>query len=106
MKLIGLITTVVILGAVYLFMVKPVLDTTNNAFDSVDDFQDEISTAFEDADINGVDIDQITEDNAAQIKQQLQEAGFSSKKAQKLADCITDAGSDTGKIQACAEKFG
>ena len=67
MKLIGLITTVVILGAVYLFMVKPVLDTTNNAFDSVDDFQDEISTAFEDADINGVDIDQITEDNAAPV---------------------------------------
>ena len=35
--LIKIITTVVILGAVYLFIVKPALDTTNNAFDSFSD---------------------------------------------------------------------
>ncbi len=106
MKLIGLVTTVVVLGAVYLFIVKPVLDTTNNAFDSVNDFQDDISTAFEDANINGVNVDDITEDNARDIEKQLQQAGFSSSKAEKLSDCIVNAGTDTGKIQRCAEKFG
>ncbi len=35
--LIKIITTVAILGAVYLFIVKPALDTTNNAFDSISD---------------------------------------------------------------------
>jgi hypothetical protein len=31
--IIKIVTTVVILGAIYLFFVKPALDTTNNAFD-------------------------------------------------------------------------
>ena len=32
--IIKIVTTVAILGAVYLFIVKPTLDTTNSAFDS------------------------------------------------------------------------
>ena len=57
--IIKIITTVVILGAVYLFFVKPALDTTNSAFESFSDsfngfddlpsdIQDEIDNAFDD----------------------------------------------------------
>jgi len=62
--IIKIVTTVAILGAVYLFIVKPTLDTTNDAFDSFSnsfngfdnlpgDIQDQIDTAFGDTSDSG-----------------------------------------------------
>jgi hypothetical protein len=59
--IIKIVTTVVILGAVYLFIVKPALDTTNDVFDEAfgsfdglsglsDNVQDEINNALDDLD--------------------------------------------------------
>jgi len=51
--LIKLIVTLIILGAIYLFFVKPALDTTNNALDSFNfpdisnDVQSQINDAFD-----------------------------------------------------------
>lgn len=94
--LIKIITTVAILGAVYLFIVKPTLDTTNDVFDQTfgafDEFetlptniQDEINAALEDADSSQVD-------------------------TQRLQDCIRDAigpnGANQNRIDRCLERFG
>ena len=65
--LIKIITTVVILGAVYLFIVKPALDTTNNAFDSFSDsfngfdnlpgqVQSQVDDALDDVDTDNVNV--------------------------------------------------
>ncbi len=94
--IIKIITTVVILGAVYLFIVKPTLDTTNDVFDQTfgafDEFealptsiQDEINEALE-----GVDSSQVD--------------------SQRLQDCISDAigpnGANQNRIERCLERFG
>lgn len=106
MKLIGVITTVIVLGAIYLFMVKPILDTTNNAFDSVNE---SIDTAFDDVGIDGVDVDELKSGDFSSIEDQIQGADLNSKEqrqAQKLLDCIERVRPNTTKMQACAEKFG
>lgn len=94
--IIKVITTVVILGAVYLFIVKPMLDTTNDVFDQTfgafDEFnslpasiQDDIDAALEGADSSDVDVD-------------------------RLRDCISDAigpnGANQNRIDRCLERFG
>ena len=52
-SLIRLIVTVGILAAVYFFMIRPILDTTNDtidkAFDSFDGVESSLDNAFEDA---------------------------------------------------------
>jgi hypothetical protein len=94
--IIKIITTVVILGAVYLFIVKPTLDTTNDVFDQTfgafDEFeslpvsiQDEINEALE-----GVEGSQVD--------------------SERLQDCIRDAigpnGANQDRIDRCLERFG
>jgi hypothetical protein len=62
--LLKIVTTVAILGAVYLFIVKPALDTTNTAFESVSEsfsgfqalpgqVQDQVDEAVGDTDLTG-----------------------------------------------------
>lgn len=106
MKLIGLVTTLIVLGAIYLFFVKPVLDTTNNAFQSVND---SIATSFDDAGISGVDVDEIKSGDFSSIEDQIKNAGLSGKdqrRAEKLLNCIQRVEPDTDKMQACAKKYG
>ncbi len=106
MKLIGLVTTLVILGAVYLFFVKPVLDTTNDAFDSVNS---SITTAFDDVGINGVDVDELKNGDFSSIQDQIQDSTLNTKeqkKAKKLLKCIERVQPNTDKMEACAKKYG
>lgn len=106
MKLIGLVTTLVILGAVYLFFVKPVLDTTNDAFDSVNS---SITTAFDDVGIDGVDVDELKNGDFSSIQDQIQDSTLSTKeqkKAEKLLKCIERVQPNTDKMEACAKKYG
>jgi hypothetical protein len=93
--IIKIITTVVILGAVYLFIVKPALDTTNNvvneslgafndSFDGLpNDVQDEVNSALNG--VNGVDAD-------------------------RLSQCIKNAigpnGANQDRINHCLDRFG
>ncbi|MCB0866581.1 MAG: hypothetical protein KDB58_12780 [Solirubrobacterales bacterium] len=105
MKLIGLVTTVIILGAVYLFFVKPVLDTTNDAFDSVNS---SISTAFDDAGVSGVDVGEIQNGDFSSIEDQIQGSSLNSKeqrRAEKLLKCIQRVRPNTTKMEACAKKY-
>ena len=80
--IIKIVTTVVILGAVYLFIVKPTLDTTEDisdrAFDTSSDIQESVRADLEDAfnDVPQVDTTNIQIPDSA-------------KQAQKLGDCVT-----------------
>lgn len=105
MRLIGLVTTVLVLGAVYLFIVKPVLDTTNNAFNSVNDT---ISSSFEDVGLDDVNVTDLKNGDFGGIQKQLQQSGLDSqqqKQAEKLLHCIQRVQPNTTKMQACAERF-
>ena len=96
--IIKIVTTVAILGAVYLFIVKPTLDTTEDitdrAFDSSSqlqqDIQGDIESAFDQA------------GNAGNIDIEIPK---SAKQAQKLGDCVTAAGTNIEKINRCMERF-
>lgn len=90
--IVKLVTTVVILGAVYLFLVKPVLDTTNDAFEQFT--PDGFSKTFENL--------------PGDIQDQLDSAFDDNSKTQatKLGSCVTSAGQNTARIQRCVERFG
>jgi hypothetical protein len=105
MRLVGLVTTVLVLGAAYLFIVKPVLDTTNNAFESVNGT---IDNAFEESGFGDIDFDDLQNGNFGDIENQIEDAGLTNvdqKRAEKLLACIQRVEPDTTKMQACAKRF-
>ncbi|MBA2240200.1 MAG: hypothetical protein H0W09_02980 [Solirubrobacterales bacterium] len=96
--LIKVLSTVAILAAVYFFVVKPTLETTDKAFDTV-----------------GSSIQQAT-DISPQIKrsirrsQKLQRTSQAANRVQvreanKLLSCIQGAGGDVDAIQGCNRRF-
>jgi len=96
--LLKILTTVAILAAAYFFIVRPVLDTTEKAFDTV-------GPAFEGFDEVGPSIRKSFR-QAEQI--QSQQAASSSaqiKEANKLLACINEANGDVNLIQRCNERF-
>lgn len=92
--IIKIVTTVVILGAVYLFFVKPALDTTKDITDSVNESIsgsfDSFDDAFDEAQDAGVTI----------------EKPNSQKDANRLLACVSNADQDVDRLQRCAQKFG
>ena len=97
-NLIRLLVTVAILAAVYLFAIKPILDTTNQAFESVTapfgEIQSEIQNSFDDAGIDGFDVKDIDTSGKG-----------GNKKAQLLLKCVERAGQDVNELKACADKY-
>jgi hypothetical protein len=93
--IIKIITTVVILGAVYLFIVKPALDTTNNVVnESVGAFNNSF---------NGLPTNiQDEVDNALD--------GVNNTDATALQQCIEDAigpnGANQNRINRCISQYG
>jgi hypothetical protein len=89
--IIKVIVVVAILAATYFFIVKPVLDTTNTAFDSFNDSFD--------------GFDSIPTD----IQGQIEDAFDESSDTGRLQDCIERAtrnGVNQDAIQRCIERFG
>ena len=105
MRLIGLVTTLLVLGAVYLFIVKPVLDTTNDAFDSVNGT---INNAFEDSGFDNVNLNDLENGNFGNVQKQIRTSGLDNQdqqNAEKLLSCVQRVQPDTTKMQACAERY-
>jgi hypothetical protein len=94
--LIKIITTVVILGAVYLFIVKPALDTTNNAFDSFSDS------------FNG--FDNLPGQVQSQVDDALNDVNTDDVNVSRLQNCIQGAigsnGANQDRIDRCLNRFG
>ena len=86
--LIKVVTTIIILGAVYLFFVKPALDTTNKAFD-----------AFDIPDFNSLSSD---------IQSQIDDAFDQTSDRDRLQVCLKRAAAagDEHRIEVCLDKFG
>jgi hypothetical protein len=96
---------VLVLGAVYLFIVKPVLDTTNHAFDSVNDT---INNSFEDVGLDDVNVSDLEHGDFGDVKRQIQQSGLDSsdqRRAQRLLHCVQRVQPDTTKMQHCAERY-
>jgi hypothetical protein len=93
--IIKIVTTVVILGAVYLFIVKPTLDTTN---DVVGKSLDSFNNSF-----NGLPNNVQDEVNSALN-------GASNVDANALQNCIRDAigpnGANQNQIDRCLNRYG
>jgi hypothetical protein len=93
--LIKIVTTVAILAAVYLFIVKPVLDTTNTAFESFNDSFSGFADLPENAK-NGID-DAVGDDSlAGNLKDCIQRVISSGADAERI----------TRRAQRCADRFG
>jgi len=86
-SLIRLLVTVAILAAVYFFAIRPILDTTNNAFDSFDGLNDGIQNTLEDAGIAEFDIPN------------------DKQKVNRLQQCVQRASQDVDKVQRCVDRF-
>jgi hypothetical protein len=96
--LLKILTTVAILAAAYFFIVKPVLNTTDNAidrgfdsFENFDDFSPNVQKSVRQA-------QRFSEQQQASSQAQIEEAN-------KLLSCITDAGGDVNQINRCNQKF-
>jgi hypothetical protein len=91
--IIKIVTTVVILGAVYLFFVKPALDTTeditNSVNESISGSFDSFDDAFNQAENAGVTIHKPK----------------SQKNTDKLFNCMDNAGQNPTELQRCADKY-
>lgn len=83
-----ILTVVAILAAVYFFIVKPTLDTTNDTLDR----------AFESV------------PNAGQLQQSIRDSINTGQvggvDTNKLLSCVQTAGQDVDKLQRCAKRFG
>jgi hypothetical protein len=92
-SLIRLIVTVGILAAVYFFMIRPILDTTNDTIDK----------AFEGFDGIGKSIDKSFENAGVNNPPNL--SGVGKTDAEKVLACVQRVQPDTTKMQQCAERF-
>jgi hypothetical protein len=95
--IIKIVTVVAILAASYVFIVKPVLDTTESTIDRSFDAFDDNFAGFEEL--------------PTQVQDQLDEALESSTDSTALQNCIERAvrgggQPDTRRINRCVERFG
>ena len=85
--LLKIVTTVAVLAAVYFFIVKPIVDTTNNAFDQFGgafdalptDVQDEVDEA----------LDQVADDNADELERCIRQAIPNQRQINRCIDQLT-----------------
>lgn len=94
-KLIGLVVTLVILGAFYLLFFKPIIDTTNDAFDQfggLSDVAEDVQSSFDDAGVDGFELESFSDT-------------LSNRELQRLQDCVEAAGQDVARLKRCAGRF-
>ena len=99
--LMRIVVIVATLAAVYFFLVKPVLDRTDEQFDrlgipNMSELPAEIQKTIRSAE------QQVDGTGTTTTKQQRREQ----RRAQKLIDCIQKADGDVVRIQRCTQRFG
>jgi hypothetical protein len=94
--LLKIITVVAVLGATYLFIVRPVLDTTEEVSSNINDSVSQSLQSTNDQ------IDKaLQQSGAAQTVEIPQSSQNSLKEANRLLDCIQRANGNVDKIQRC-----
>jgi predicted KAP-like P-loop ATPase len=102
--IIRLLVTVGILAAVYFFIVRPVLDTSENIGRETNQ---SIQNSFKDSGID--DISGTIDDVNRQVQREIKRSFRSSKQqgdADKLIRCIQRVRPDVDKMQRCSRRFG
>ena len=96
--IIKIVTTVVILGAVYLFFVKPALDTTEDitdrAFESVPNASEILEGIPDSSNLQ------------RQIQDSFDEEHTGNVNTDKLLRCVQNANQDVEWLQRCTNRFG
>jgi hypothetical protein len=82
-----IVTTVAVLAAVYFFIVKPVLDTTNDAFETFGGAFDDLPTGIQE-----------------QVDDALDDVGDDQAR-ERLERCVENAGTDAQRVSRCVERF-
>jgi hypothetical protein len=104
--IIRLLVTVGILAAVYFFLVRPALDTTEKISHGVNV---NVQKGFESSDFNEIgDIDKQIEDVNRRVQREVRKSLRQSQQqgdAGKLIDCIQRAHQNVNKIQRCSGRF-
>jgi hypothetical protein len=110
--IIRLAVTVGILAAVYFFIVRPVLDTTNHAVDSSNKI---FEKSFESSTIDTKAIEEKINKSIEEVNGQVQvqvEHSFHTakvhggdKRTEKLLHCIQRANGNVHRIERCSKKF-
>lgn len=100
--IIRLLVTVGILAAVYFFLVRPALDTTENISRETNQ---SIQKSFQNSGLN--DISGQIEDVNRQVQREIKKSVRTSKPrdTDKLIRCIKRAHQNVNKIQRCSERF-
>jgi hypothetical protein len=101
--IIRLLVTVGILAAVYFFVVKPTLDTTEKISHEVNV---NVQKGFEQTNLG--DIDKTIEDVNRQVQREIKRSFRRSQRrgsANKLIHCIQRAHQDVDRIQRCNERY-
>ena len=97
--IIKIVTTVVILAAVGIFIVRPVLDTTDKAIESANesirDAQESSDDAFDNAQLNSA------QSRAESYASSLQSSWPAA--AREVKGCVRSAGDNVNAMEACAE---
>jgi Tfp pilus assembly protein PilO len=102
--IIRLLVTVGILAAVYFFVVKPALDTTENISREVNE---NVRKGFEQP-TNVTNINKTINDVNRQVQREIKKSLRASKQqgdADKLIRCIQRANQNVNRIQRCSERF-
>jgi hypothetical protein len=99
--IVKIVTTVVILGAIYLFFVRPILDTTE---DVVREGTDQLRQGLANAQQSSDDFDlNFAHDRAASFSDSLRTSWPAASR--EVRNCIREAGQNVGAMQRC-DKFG
>ena len=97
--IIKIVTTVIILAAVGIFIVRPVLDTTEKTIDSVNesvrDAQQQSDDAFDDAQLNSA------QSRAESYASSLQSSWPAASR--EVKGCVKSAGDNLNAMEACAK---
>jgi len=102
--IIRLLVTVGILAAVYFFVVKPALDTTENISREANQ---SIQKSFQNSGLD--DINGTIEDVNRQVQIEIKKSFRSSQRqgdSEKLIKCIKRAHQNVNRIQRCSERYG
>lgn len=101
--IIRLLVTVGILAAVYFFIVRPTLDTTEKISNEVNV---NVQKGFEQSDLG--DINKTIDDVNRQVQREIKKSLRASKQqgdADQLIRCIQRAHQNVNRIQRCSERF-
>ncbi len=101
--IVRLLVTVGIIAAVYFFIVKPVLNTTETISSETND---SIQKSFESSGFDN--IDETLENVNRQVERQLQQSLNASKQhgdVAKLRRCMERATGNVNRVQRCAKRF-